>query len=102
MERLSAVVTHAHGNSCDVQELTHVVGMNSGHVDADQAHALHPGFGTEEANAVDLGDTPRQPTAELGLPRLDPVHADRLQIAHGLRPGDGLTDALGAGLEANG
>ena len=76
--------------------------MNPGHVDADQAHALHPGFGAEEANAVDLADAPRQPTAELGLPRLDPVHAERLQVSHGLCPGDGLADALGAGLEADG
>ena len=100
MQRLGAVVPDPHGDAGVVEELTHVVRMHSGHIDADQAEPVDARTLAEQAHPGNLQHAAHQALAELGVPRGDAAHAGLREVVHGRGQGDGLRDALGAGLES--
>ena len=100
MQRLGAVVPDAHGDPPVVEELSGVVRMDAGDVEAREPHPRQIDARTEHAHAVDRRQPVDEPLPESGLMGGDPRHPDVVQVANGCGERDRLRNALGAGLEA--
>ena len=102
MQRLRAVVTHAHGDTLRIEQLAHVVRVHTVNGEGHQARALGGIGRAQQAHALDLLNALNQASAQLVFPRFNVLHAQVLQVAHGGGEGDRLRDALGTGLELDG
>ena len=98
MQRLCAVVAHAHGHALRVEVLADVVGVDA--LDLER-HGPDPVLGlAEDADPRDLPDPVHQQATEFALMLEHLVKAHLLEVADGRREGRNLGHGLGAGLEA--
>ena len=89
VQRLRAVVTHAHGDTLRIEQLAHVVRVHTVNGEGHQARRVWAGsVGSQQAHALDLLHALNQASAQLVFPRFNVLHAQVLQVAHGGGEGD--------------
>ena len=100
VQGLRAVVADAHDDAGLVEELADVVGVHPVDRDATSPARVDTDARADDAHAGQRGDALDDARRELGLVSGDLVHADRLEVAHGLGERDRLRYRLRARLEA--
>ena len=102
MQRLGAVVAHAHGDAPSIEQLPHIVRVHAVDCEGYQASTLGGVGGAEQSHTIDLLNSLNQAGAQFVFPRLNVLHTQVLQVAHSSSERDCLRDALGTCLKLDG
>ena len=79
VQRLGAVVTHAHGDALGVEQLAHVVRVHAVDSEGYQAGTLGGVGGAEQAHAFNLLNALNQASAQFVFPCLNVLHTQVLR-----------------------